>query len=135
VLVPLRVAIPLESLESFAGTGDDEFIDGLEKIIGRPFPLGFIEEVRVQVELAFVKDLKPVPGIIELLAKVAGVDIPMCVASNSSVDEMTFKLGCTNLLPYFEGRLFSARDVPRLKPSPDIYLRAAVQMRVEVNIA
>jgi beta-phosphoglucomutase-like phosphatase (HAD superfamily) len=41
---------------------------------------------------------------------------------------MRVTLGATNLLPLFEGRIFSANDVPRGKPAPDIFLLAAERM-------
>jgi beta-phosphoglucomutase-like phosphatase (HAD superfamily) len=38
---------------------------------------------------------------------------------------MHLTLGLTGLLPRFEGHLFSAVQVPRGKPAPDIFLHAA----------
>jgi beta-phosphoglucomutase-like phosphatase (HAD superfamily) len=37
-------------------------------------------------------------------------------------------LGATNLLPLFEGRFYSATEVPRGKPAPDVFLLAAQRM-------
>ncbi len=37
----------------------------------------------------------------------------------------------TGLLPYFEGKLFSVKDVSRGKPYPDVYLYAAKTMGFE----
>jgi beta-phosphoglucomutase-like phosphatase (HAD superfamily) len=39
-------------------------------------------------------------------------------------------LGATGLLPRFEGKLFSSRDVARPKPAPDVYLHAARHCQV-----
>jgi beta-phosphoglucomutase-like phosphatase (HAD superfamily) len=41
---------------------------------------------------------------------------------------MRFTLGLTGLWPLFEGRIFSASEVPRGKPFPDLFLHAASQM-------
>ena len=41
---------------------------------------------------------------------------------------MRITLGATKLMPLFEGRIFSANDVPRGKPAPDIFLLAAERM-------
>jgi beta-phosphoglucomutase-like phosphatase (HAD superfamily) len=41
---------------------------------------------------------------------------------------MRITLGATKLMPFFEGRLFSATEVPRGKPAPDIFLFAAERM-------
>ena len=41
---------------------------------------------------------------------------------------MQWTLGLTQLLPRFEGRLFSAEDVSQGKPAPDLFLFAAKRM-------
>ena len=41
---------------------------------------------------------------------------------------MRITLGATKLMPLFDGRLFSATEVPRAKPAPDIFLFAAGRM-------
>jgi beta-phosphoglucomutase-like phosphatase (HAD superfamily) len=41
---------------------------------------------------------------------------------------MRITLGATKLMPFFEGRLFSATEVQRGKPAPDIFLFAAERM-------
>jgi beta-phosphoglucomutase-like phosphatase (HAD superfamily) len=41
---------------------------------------------------------------------------------------MRLTLGATELMPLFEGRLFSATEVPRGKPAPDVFLFAAERM-------
>jgi HAD superfamily hydrolase (TIGR01509 family) len=63
-----------------------------------------------------------VPGVERLLD---ALDRPCCVASNGNRAKMQFTLGHTGLLPRFEGRLFSADDVARPKPAPDLFLHAA----------
>ena len=41
---------------------------------------------------------------------------------------MRITLGATELMPFFEGRLFSATEVLHGKPAPDIFLLAAERM-------
>ena len=43
---------------------------------------------------------------------------------------MRFTLGLTGLYERFAGRIFSASDVVRGKPEPDLFLHAAAQMGV-----
>ncbi len=43
---------------------------------------------------------------------------------------MQLTLGLTGLLPRFDGRLFSATQVARGKPHPDIFLHAAKEIGV-----
>jgi beta-phosphoglucomutase-like phosphatase (HAD superfamily) len=52
---------------------------------------------------------------------------PKCVASASPLDRIRSSLETTGLLRFFDTRLFSASDVVRGKPAPDLFLRAAAQ--------
>ena len=54
--------------------------------------------------------------------------IATCVASSGGFDKMDVSLGVTGLLALFEGRIFSASQVPRGKPFPDLFLHAAIAM-------
>ena len=53
-----------------------------------------------------------------------------CVASSSSLDRVRVSLETTGLLRFFDPYLFSASDVPRGKPAPDLFLHAAAKMGV-----
>ena len=48
------------------------------------------------------------------------LEVPYCVASSGSHAKMATTLGATGLLARFSGRIFSAVDVERGKPAPDI---------------
>ena len=56
---------------------------------------------------------------------------PKCVASSSPLDRIQLSLEITGLLRFFEPHLFSASDVARGKPAPDLFLHVADKMRVE----
>ena len=75
------------------------------------------------------------PGLRARLRPVAGVEAVLealehsfCVASNSSHRRLRLVLECTGLVRHFEGRQFSAADVARPKPAPDLFLHAAAQL-------
>jgi len=76
---------------------------------------------------AFAAELTPVPGVVEALDLIT---LPTCVASSSSHDKLRFTLGLTGLYERFAGRIFSAYDVARGKPAPDLFLHAASRMGV-----
>ena len=69
--------------------------------------------------------LLAVDGIADALAQIG---IPVCVASSGSHDKMSHTLGRTGLYEYFAGRIFSATEVARGKPAPDLFLHAAARM-------
>ena len=47
---------------------------------------------------------------------------PRCVASNSHLDRVRHALSITRLLPLFDPHVFSASQVARGKPAPDLFL-------------
>jgi beta-phosphoglucomutase-like phosphatase (HAD superfamily) len=52
------------------------------------------------------------------------------VASSSAPDRIRHSLRLAGILPYFEPHIFSAKQVTRGKPAPDLFLFAAEQMGV-----
>lgn len=114
-----------ETLDHFMGTSKERCLSVLASIIGRPVPPDFLSVFQDRTFEAFSKDLVPVHGVPEVIA---ALQSPYCVASNGPHEKMRFTLGQTGLLRHFEGRLFSAEDVARPKPAPDLFLHAASSM-------
>jgi beta-phosphoglucomutase-like phosphatase (HAD superfamily) len=56
--------------------------------------------------------------------------VPNCIASSSSPERLALSLDVLNMTSLFEGRVFSASNVARGKPHPDIFLHAAEQLGV-----
>ncbi|MBO0738245.1 MAG: HAD family hydrolase [Alphaproteobacteria bacterium] len=97
----------------------------IETRFARPLPDRFFERMRTRVDIAFERDLLPIPGIETLLAKLPGL---RCVASNSHLERVRHALAVTGLLPLFDPHVFSASQVERGKPAPDLFLFAARQL-------
>lgn len=93
-----------------------------EARLGRPLPDDFVERVQARTFAAFRAGLEPVPGVAAALER---IPIPICVASSGEAEKIRLSLGLTGLLPRFEGRVFSATEVARGKPYPDLFLHAA----------
>ena len=55
---------------------------------------------------------------------------PKCVASSAPQDRVRISLQTAGLARFFDGNLFSASDVSRGKPAPDLFLHAAARMGV-----
>lgn len=68
--------------------------------------------------------LKPIPGIAKALTQLQG---PKCVASSSSLERVELSLKVTGLSALLPGHKFGAGTVQNGKPSPDLFLHAAVQ--------
>ena len=71
--------------------------------------------------------LQLMPGAIELLQRLEEKSVPRCIATSSTRGFANKALSLVGVLDKFDFVL-TAADVPRGKPSPDIYQAAAAQM-------
>ena len=108
--------------QQFMGRSRAESVVWIEQHIGRAVPENFLERWQQQIFEAFRRELKPVPGIETALDQVT---IASCVASGSDPARIQLSLELAGLLPRFAGRIFSATQVARGKPAPDLFLFAA----------
>ncbi|MEN6543031.1 HAD family phosphatase [Parvibaculum sp.] len=100
----------------------------VEEAIGRPLDDHWPSYIRDETLKAFAEGLAPVEGIEPVLLKLAARNLPYCVASSGKFEKMRYTLGATGLLPLVENVLFSAEQVGRGKPAPDLFLHAAREM-------
>jgi len=117
-----------EVVERFVGRSQASMVAEVEAHLGRPLPVDWDAENGPQYRAAFEAELRPVDGILEALD---AISIPGCVASSSDHERLRFTLGLVGLYERFAGRIFSATDVARGKPEPDLFLYAAAQCGVE----
>jgi HAD superfamily hydrolase (TIGR01509 family) len=112
----------------FVGRTREGCLSLAAELLGRELPGGFAEQWDSALFAAFSRELKPVDGVLDVLR---ALEVPFCVASNSSPERMRASLTATGLLPFFEDCMFSAAAVERPKPAPDLFLHAAKAMNVE----
>jgi HAD superfamily hydrolase (TIGR01509 family) len=117
-----------EVIERFVGRSEAYMIGEIERAIARRLEPGWDEEFGALYREAFEAELEPVDGVLEALDAIAA---PTCVASSSSHERLRFTLGLTGLLERFDGRIFSADDVPNGKPAPDLFLHAAATLSAD----
>lgn len=116
-----------QAAQTFVGKSSATCIEIVERSLGKPVPSDFLDRCRERETDALTRELQSVPGI-ELVLE--NLPIPKCVASNSSLRHVNLVLQLTGLIHHFNGKLFSANQVARPKPFPDVYLYAARQMGV-----
>lgn len=119
-----------EFAEHFVGCSREHFLREAEAGLGRRLGPGWDEPYQHLYRSAFAAELASVPGVIEVMNDLDGAAIPYCVASNSDHAYLRRVLGATGQLDRLEGRVYSATDVSRGKPAPDLYLHAAQRMGV-----
>jgi HAD superfamily hydrolase (TIGR01509 family) len=116
-----------EALELFVGrsiTAVREHYGAL----GRLLPDEFSNELKIRVRERFSESLLPIEGVGSALGN---LKLPICVASSSDLDRVSFSLMLTGLSGYFGGRLYTSQMVKRGKPAPDLFLHAAAAMRAD----
>jgi HAD superfamily hydrolase (TIGR01509 family) len=120
-----------EVIDRFVGRSDEHMTRELAAHLGREVPEGWDDELATLYRTTFAEELEPVPGVVAALDEIDTIALPTCVASSGTHDKMRFTLGLTGLLDRFEGRIFSAAEVARGKPAPDLFLHAARAMGVD----
>lgn len=111
-----------QSLAEFAGASMAARLRVFSERFGWTPPRNFPALFQTRLEKLMEQDLKPIEGIKEVLSSLR---IPHCVASNGNPQEIAFRLAVCDLDQYFGDALFSATEVPRPKPHPDVFLAAA----------
>jgi HAD superfamily hydrolase (TIGR01509 family) len=97
-----------------------------ERALGRALPEDFLARYQQERDEAFKGALAPVAGAEEAVERIVGAGIRVCVASQGALAKMRLTLALTGLERHFPERArFSAEDVPRGKPFPDLFLHAA----------
>ncbi|GBE91399.1 HAD family hydrolase [Nostoc cycadae] len=114
-----------EVTQKFIGKSLQTCLEIIEESYNKSLPKNFVERCKEREIAALQQELTAVSGITEVLEQIT---LPKCVASNSSHRHIQLVLNLTGILHQFKGKLYSAHDVSRPKPFPDVYLHAAEQM-------
>ncbi len=85
-------------------------------------PQGFEASYRADLLRVFESELHSTPGIGAVLKTLAQ---PYCVATSSSPERVGRSLALTGLDLFFGDRVYTASEVKRGKPAPDLFLHAA----------
>lgn len=119
-----------EAILLFKGCKMADCIAVIEQRLGKKMPQGFVTQLRARTAKAFERELLPVQGIEAAIDK---INLPICVASSGPLEKIQLALRVTNLLPRFEGRIFSSYEIGSWKPAPDLFLYTAKKMGVQAQ--
>ncbi|MER5751340.1 HAD family hydrolase [Streptomyces sp. NPDC002088] len=120
-----------DSIRDYMGSAMHRIHDLIHERTGRRLPSDFDDVFHARVFAAFERELKPVPGVVDVLEKLAADGVRYCVASSGSHERIRVGHRTTGLDRWFdEERVFSSQDVGRGKPAPDLFLYAAERMGV-----
>jgi HAD superfamily hydrolase (TIGR01509 family) len=119
-----------EIADRYIGSSSRAMIADLEMRHGRPLPVDFYDTLRDRIELAFESEALTIDGIDAVLAAHRG---KVCVASGSRPERVRRCLTLVGLLHCFDPHIFSATQVAKPKPAPDLFLYASQQMGADAR--
>jgi HAD superfamily hydrolase (TIGR01509 family) len=117
---------PEEVLGRFLGVSDREARQIVETEMGRKLPDDFEAQVKQETLRFYADELKAIAHVGDAIA---AIDLPKCVASSGTPEKIRHGLTCAGLYEQLAPHIFSALQVKRGKPAPDLFLFAAEQMK------
>jgi HAD superfamily hydrolase (TIGR01509 family) len=112
-------------LDRFLGVSDREARMTIEAELGRSLPADFEAQMKQAALQRYAEELQTIPYVGEAIA---AIGLPACVASSGTPDKIRHGLSCAGLYDLLAPNIFSATQVKRGKPAPDLFLFAAAQM-------
>jgi len=136
MLNELGIRISLEdSTRMFLGRAVREELDNIARMRGAPLPENWLSTWLARRNQVLEAEVQGVPYVREAVAAIAATGMPVCVASGADRIKVKLQLTRTGLVELFQQdereHIFSATEVARSKPAPDVYLLAARTMGVE----
>jgi HAD superfamily hydrolase (TIGR01509 family) len=113
-------------LTRFLGVSDREARQAIETELGRKLPDDFEAQMKQAALQRYADDLQSIPYVGEA---VAAISLPKCVASSGTPEKIRHGLTCAGIYDLLAPNIFSATQVKRGKPAPDLFLYAAGQMQ------
>lgn len=114
-------------LARFLGVSDREARLIIEAELGRSLPDDFELQVKHATLQFYAGDLQAISYVGEAIGAIA---LPKCMASSGTHEKIQHGLVCAGLYDLLSPHIFSASQVERGKPAPDLFLFAAKQMQV-----
>lgn len=118
---------PEDVRRDFLGRSFPTVASTLRSRFAHPLPDDFETTYRARLLELFDTTLRPTPGFAPMLE---ALRLPCCVATSSSPPRVARTLEVLGLTGRFGPRVFTASQVARGKPAPDLFLFAARQMGV-----
>lgn len=111
----------------FLGRSYPVVMETIRREFGLDLPPAFEDRYRERLLETFQRELTIMPGVRQVIEALA---VPYCVATSSSPRRAAMSLELVGLAPLVAGRVFTASQVSRGKPAPDLFLFAAEAMGV-----
>ena len=125
----IGVAISADTVaRRFQGRRPSDIFAAVEAATNTRIPPNFPGQVAAETLRRLRTELRAIAHAAHALTWIRG---PKAVASSSSPERIHLSLEVTNLIRFFETRLFSASSVYKGKPAPDVFLLAAARSQAD----
>jgi beta-phosphoglucomutase family hydrolase len=105
----------------------------IRNVLGEKTTDAEIETIAREKEATFRriigKDIKPLPGVLELLGQLYDRGFKMAIASSTVIENIRLIAGSLGIEKYFEA-IITGHDVTKGKPDPQVFLKAAQRLGV-----
>ena len=120
-----------EVIARHVGLSEADATADIESVIGRPIPPEWLARWRGLYQAAYDTELAAVPGVATAIEELVADGWAACVATSGERSATWRKLTRCRLEGWFtDASVFTAADVVRGKPAPDLFLWAAQRMGV-----
>ncbi|WP_254694147.1 HAD family hydrolase [Sulfitobacter sp. SK012] len=112
----------------FVGRSFPTVAEDIQTLFDVQLPKNFEQDYRRELLDRFKTGLEVTPGVLGVIDRLR---VPRCIATSSSPERVARSLELTGLAPLFPGVVFTASQVARGKPAPDLFQLAARDMGVD----
>ncbi|VVB77594.1 Phosphoglycolate phosphatase [uncultured archaeon] len=119
-----------EDIKKYVGRSFKDVIVDWNLTYGLNLELESFREEIWDLELKFLKSMKPDRGLVKLLDDLNSKEVQLAVGTSSQKFRADIILDYLDLTKYFPV-VISANDVELHKPSPDVFLKAAEKLKFE----
>ena len=126
-----RFAIDVTNAEAtvqFHGLSNWGIVERVQALWGISLGDAFIPALEAEEADLVRRYVQPIKGVRRAVEDIVDLGFATCVASNGSLGGVRERLTCAGLADLFGDRLFSAEQVARGKPFPDVFLHAGMRM-------
>ena len=124
---------PEESMANFMGLAGPQFVEAVERWIGRPLPDDFRAARAEEDRRVMAEGVDAVAGAVAFV-RALPADLPKAIVSSSPTAWIARHLEHIGLRDAFGDHLYSGREhVANGKPAPDLYLYGAKALGVDID--
>jgi HAD superfamily hydrolase (TIGR01509 family) len=124
----LGITLSFSDHVRYFGSRDSDMFSDLASKHGVVLPEGFLERTEARKMERYREGVPVMTGALHAVRRIAGAGVALCVASSATGERTRVKLEPVGLLEFFGDYVFTAYDVPKGKPAPDLFLHAAASM-------